>query len=710
MKDNQSTSELEIMKQFIVPTIHQQFQDEWQRKRTDFLTAYQKKERSFVPNLLPETAIQLSAAETLSILHERLGKTLDLALDPLYTDPENLPTTLPAAIRSPVADESDGSWLKQANMVGINVRTVQNFWNIVKYALTLPAAQDSVHILPIWEAGVVGSLYGMSSWQLNPEFYSAELAEAQPHLNTTGKQLKAVSNILHALGKTVGMDVIPHTDRYSQIVLASPQLFEWLQRQDTVIINHRANLHEGVQAQIWTFLQQNGSAVADEVLPNSAEIFFNDLTESQRIRLLFGTPEDKSGREGRRNQLIQYLFRYGYEPVPGTMAPPFRGLKVNTDPKAKTVDSQGMVWRDYLITEPQSMSRVFGPLSRYKLYERLDDNRDWGVDFDKPRPAVWQYVCENYADVQQKYGFDFMRGDMAHVQMRPNGVPDEIDDYYDILAAVKNYIRQEAPYFGYFAETFIAPRDVFGYGDELDHLEAADADTTLGDLQSVPVGSPVFIQRLRQYYDLLETRSCTPNFTLMTGDKDDPRFDGFYLRGNEARLFIAMFLTDMPSYMGLGFEVRNVHFEPAPNEYYSKLYVFQQSEGPQATNGDYKWGHNGHLFHTVMRLRLYLDDMFEQIAGRPCRWLLPPDAIGERKVIAWTQDDNRPTHLFVVNLDTEFASGKFGIPTIPNITSDTPLTQAFSTAEISAEQLAHNGRHYQVPQMSPGEGRVYRIG
>ena len=700
------------MKRFTVPTIYQQFLDQWQSEQTDFLAAYQDEETSFVVNLLPETAVNLSAAETLSILYGRLGETLDLALDPRYTDPDTLPLSMPAALRSPVANQPDGSWLKRVNMVGINVRTVHSFWNIVKYALTLPAAQDAVHILPIWEAGVVGSIYGMSSWQLNPEFYSAELEEARPHLNTLGKQLRAAINILHALGKTVGMDVIPHTDRYSQIVLASPYLFEWLQRQDTLIVNHRANLHEAVQDQIWAFLQERGPAVAGAALPSSAADFFNELDESSRFALLFGLPEDATGREERRNQLIHHLYLYGYEPVPGTMAPPFRGLKVNTRPEAKIVDSQGRVWRDYLITRPQSMSRVFGPLSRYKLYGRLDDNRHWAVDFGQPRREVWRYVCEKYAAEQQKYGFDFMRGDMAHVQMRPDGVPAEVDEYYDILAAVKKYIRQEkgVRYFGYFAETFIAPRDIMTYGDELDHLEAADADTTLGDLQSVPVGAPVFIQRLRQYYDLLVTRRCTPNFTIITGDKDDPRFDEFYLHGNEARLFMAMFLTDMPSYMSLGFEVRDVHYEPAPNEHYSKLYVFQETEGPKATHGNYVWGRNGHLFHNITRLRLYMDGMFAQVKGRPCHWLLPPDAVGEKSVIAWTQGDCHAAYLFVVNLDTESVSGKFGIPLMPGIAVDTPLTLDFSTAGPGEAQLAYNGRHYQVQQMSPGEGRVYRIG
>ena len=165
---------------------------------------------------------------------------------------------------------------------------------------------------------------------------------------------------------------------------------------------------------------------------------------------------------------------------------------------------RGNRWYDFSIKEPQAMSRVFNPLTRYKLYGRLDNNADWAIDFDKPRREVWRYVLEKYADVQRRYGFDFMRGDMSHVQMRPEGVPEIIDETYDILRAVKNHIRVEKGvcHFGYFAETFLAARNIMVYGDEIDHLEASDADVTLGDLQSTCVGFPEFLQKLRRYYDL----------------------------------------------------------------------------------------------------------------------------------------------------------------------------------------------------------------
>jgi hypothetical protein len=359
------------------------------------------------------------------------------------------------------------------------------------------------------------------------------------------------------------------------------------------------------------------------------------------------------------------------------------------------------------------MSRVFGPLTRFKLYERLDDNADWQIDFGRARPAVWEYVCRAYGRVQRRYGFDFMRGDMSHVQMRPEGVPAKPDRRYDLLGAVKQHIRsQGAAFFGYLAESFLPPRDVMGYGEEMDHLEASEADTVLGDLQSTVVGSPEFLQRFRSYYDMLETRRSTPNFCVMTADKDDPRFDEFYRAGSELRLFVALFLTAMPSYMGLGFEVRDVHYAPAPNEHYTKLYVFQLKEGPKATYGPYVWGKNGHLFSAITRLRRYADAIWPVLKDRPVRWLLAPDATAQNKVVAWTQAD-RPRYVFLANTDLEHPARRFGLPLLPVLAPAPVLGAELSTAGWTIpeadQELAFNGKHYRVALLRPGEGRVYRV-
>jgi hypothetical protein len=696
-----------------IPKVYQGFVDAWNdtNQRQASLGAYASGQQSFIPTLLPELALKLPGADTLEVLRRRFGTAVDLALHPDHTDPDAPPNSLPADLCSPVAACPNGAWLKHANMVGINVRTVGTFWNVIKYALTLPEAQDTVHILPIWEVGVAGSMYGIASWNLNPEFYSAEFSEAVPSLDTIERQLRAVVNLLHVMGKAVGMDVIPHTDRFSQIVLAFPEYFEWLQRQDTAIVDHRTDLYEEVQAHIVSFLREQGPAMTGDPLPR--DLFDPSVGEAQRMCLLFGPPEDVAGRKRRRTLLIQHLYRYGYEPVPATMAPPFRGLAVDPRPEAQTVDAHGQVWRDFVITRPEPMSRVFGPLTRFKLYERVDDNTHWDVDFARPRPEVWAYVCHKYGCVQRRYGFDFMRGDMSHVQMRPEGVPAKLDRYYDLLGAVKQHVRsQGVPYFGYFAESFLPPRDVMGYGEEMDHLEASEADTVLGDLQSTVVGSPEFLQRFRSYYDLLETRQCTPNFTVMTADKDDPRFDAFYLAGNEVRLFIALFLTTMPSYMALGFETRDIHHAPAPNEHYTKLFVFHMTDGPKATHGPYVWGKNGHLFSAISRLRCYADVIWPTIGDRLVRWLLPPDASAQNKVIAWTQAD-RAELVFLANTDLQHPVVRFGLPIPPNTPSPLTLTLDFSTVRRAGptadQEITSNGKHCRVASIGPGEGRVYRV-
>nr|HQU61408.1 hypothetical protein [Saprospiraceae bacterium] len=266
------------------------FTSHWQSNAGPLLSAFSEGQHSFIPYLLPESALQLPTPKILQLLASRIGKSLlQEALDPAQTIP------------SPLAGLRTTNWIKQTNMVGINVRTIQNFWNIIKYSLTLPQAQQSIHLLPIWEPGVVASLYGMSSWNINPEFFSSELQESFPQLDTVEKQLKVVVNILHATGRLVGMDVIPHTDRYSEIALANPQHFEWLQRQDDRITSHRAQLHEDVQQHVYQFLREQGPAKAGIDLPEDAEHFFSDnYPEGPRIELLFGGREDYGRRQQRR--------------------------------------------------------------------------------------------------------------------------------------------------------------------------------------------------------------------------------------------------------------------------------------------------------------------------------------------------------------------------------------------------------------------------
>jgi hypothetical protein len=451
------------------------------------LEGYARRQTSFAVGLIPQSALAMPLWDVLGALTQRYGDAVTAALSDEAIDLETPLTDLPVMVRSPRAGEPDSSWMRRTNMVGINVRTVGDYGGVIKYALTLPAAFDSVQLLPVWEPGVVKSLYGIAGWNLNYEFFSDELYEYAPNLNTIEKQLRATSNILHVMGKSVGMDVIPHTDRFSEPALANPDLFEWMKVIDREIVDHSDGVVRDVEAAIHVWLTERGTANGGAVPDETVDLF--ELGEGSRLGLMFGRPDDLYGRIARRVDLIQYLKWFGLEPVPATMGVPFRGIEVDPEPSHTVVDDYGMEWPDFVITKPEFMSRAFSPLARFKLYERLDDNADWEIDFSRPRPEVWEYVCRHYAATQHIGNFDFMRGDMSHVQMRPDGVPDVVDEYYDILAAVKTHIQRTAnmPWFAYFAETFLPARDVFQFGEELDHLDASLADATLGDLQSTVV-------------------------------------------------------------------------------------------------------------------------------------------------------------------------------------------------------------------------------
>ena len=136
------------------------------------LERYARGDSSFAVGLRPQDAVALPLREALETLTRRYGQAVTIALSPDAVDLERPLAAIPDVVRSPRADEPDSSWLRRTNMVGVNVRTVRDYGGVIKYALTLPAAFDSVQLLPVWEPGVVESLYGIAGWNLNREFFS----------------------------------------------------------------------------------------------------------------------------------------------------------------------------------------------------------------------------------------------------------------------------------------------------------------------------------------------------------------------------------------------------------------------------------------------------------------------------------------------------------------------------------------------------------
>jgi hypothetical protein len=234
------------------------------------------------------------------------------------------------------------------------------------------------------------------------------------------------------------------------------------------------------------------------------------------------------------------------------------------------------------------------------------------------------------------------------------------------------------------------------------------------------VGDHEFLRRFRRYLDDLATRTTAPAFTVMTADKDDPRFDLFYRAGNEARLFTALFLPDMPSYTGLGFEIRDVHWEPVENERYTKLFVFHE-EGESNIHpskarfsNDFVWGTNEELFVRLTDLRVFAETVLRDIAASTTRWLLPPDATTLRGIAAWTQDPSSlpsgtPRYVFLANYDLERDSRYFGVPALSSEAKLKPIFTTRGAEHLDTSVVTSNGYFHRVENLSPGEGRVYLI-
>lgn len=87
---------------------------------------------------------------------------------------------------------------------------------------------------------------------------------------------------------------------------------------------------------------------------------------------------------------MQQVLYKGLETLPVTMAPPYRGLHLVKDDFI--YDKMGNKWYNYQFDKPEGMSRVFGPLTRYKFYF-AENNQE--LEFDNPNKMAWDYVSKS---------------------------------------------------------------------------------------------------------------------------------------------------------------------------------------------------------------------------------------------------------------------------------------------------------------------------
>jgi hypothetical protein len=655
--------------------------------------------------LPPEQLLNMPFDDSLNLLKERLGETTVNALLAGKDAP------------SPVAKEPDTTWFKRAKIVGVLPRVAGTYWGIVKYAMGCP--EDAFHLLPSFVAGYEGNAYALNNFRMSQEFLDPDLQKLG--FTTPEAQLKLAINTLHAMGKTVGMDVTMHTDRFSEVVFTKPEWFDWLELSEdkSKILTRaedptRSQNAQKLRASVVKFLEAKGDGEGKSVEADRLKAYLeNQLEEPQAEALLFGRGGEAE-RDKRRVALMHWVRQEGLEPRPVVANPPYMPLRVKTLHKS----ADGTLWPEFTLPKQAKNlagELVYGSLGAYKFYDNLPGGTP---NLDRPLENVWQGVAEKYSQLQQNLGFDFMRVDLGHIQMAsfPNGTGDLAPKHLpkEFLAYLKETLQQEsqAPYFASFLESFLM--QLWPHKDIFLDLEEKKAESALGYMH-IKKTDPTFAPEIKQLNQALSpVRAAT---TVFTPDDDSPKNSRLLQPASLiVKLFTALFL-DQPSYMGMGLETRETD-----ETHFNKLTEHYIKQQPQP----YEWGKNLPFFGQLTAMRQAYASLKPLLKTQTLGWLSNPAP----PVLAWFYKDDKTqkaSTLFVVNTDTQHEQGNLKAETLwqelPHSNFKQvevkPFFSTYQAAEtkeskatpptekpLSLNLLHHKG---ELERLHPGEGRIYKL-
>ena len=565
-------------------------------------------------NINPKDCLDLSFEQSFSMLKELLGEsTLNNALD------------ISSSYPSPLADCKDTQWCKTIKIIGINPRLTKTFWGIVKYAMTFP--ESGIHLMPLWTTGDKGSLYVQTSWRLNEEFLDTDLARSG--YDTAEKQLKLVINILHALGKIVGFDALPHVDNFSEITLLNPGFFEWAK------LNKQKNSQLFYPDVDYNFIYKEVENIIISTLNAPDNLF--ELQENERESIIFPQNTDRTAV---RIKLMKKIRAAGLEPLPVTEHSPMRPVVFQ-----KIKKSGSNSWAVFDVKNRSNAAKVIGCITPYKWYKI--DTQGYPVK-NAPEDDVWSYYSGKIADFQNEYNFDFLRADMAHNQISHSHISNEKDENekQEMWAYLKNKISSQKPYFALLAEAFYNTYYINGISDMINKK----ADIVLGNMNFKYLNNE-FIDTIDDFLKpFRENFPFYPCICTFSNDGDLKEHSKYFQseEANEVRFFISMFLN-LPSYTGMGYETKSL--KPQKSNEFSNEYVKHQSK-------PYQWGKNAVLYGQITKMReLYVK--YKSIIDN-CRL----DLINsENNALVWCYySDNEPKLLFAVNLNPNKHDIKIKLP------------------------------------------------
>lgn len=554
--------------------------------------------------LNPEECLNMSLEDTFEILKSLSSSSLlQRALDITKPYP------------SCVSAKKDTKWAQTLKIVGINPRIAKTYLGIVKYAISFP--ERGIHLMPIFESGD-GSIYVQNSWKLSSEFLDEDLLNLG--YDTAEKQLKVCINLLHLLGKIVGFDATAHCDNFSKIVILNPKLFEWIKLNE-----EKTEQLDFSKVDVNILYKEVENSIIDCV---GAESNLFELSEKEREKIIFHPSADEFEQ---RMKLRSFIRGRGLEPLPVVEHSPMRPILFD-----KIARSQNNDWAVFKVRGRAPHSKIFGAITPYKLYKT--DTSGYPLK-DEIQKESWEYFSQKIYDFQHEFNFDFLRADMAHNQSAHSHQNPHKNILCDELwAFVKENIQKDKPYFATIAEAFFNTYYIDGISDMINKK----FDIVLGDMNFKPLDKnwldciDDFLNPFRNNFPFY------PAMCVFSNDGDLSEHNYLFSSNslNECRFFASLFLN-LPSYTGMGFELRDIN--PSFQHNYSNFYTNPQ---PVA----FEFGKNISFLKSVSKMRNIYKKLENIITNCELKILSSTNNLS----LSWIYvNEDKPLYLFIINLNSK---------------------------------------------------------
>lgn len=300
-----------------------------------------------------------------------------------------------------LAPAADPSWMLASDFAFVNIRAcspdAERTGRVTDALKIIPTMRVSaIHLAPFFDC-TLDNLYAVDSVRVVSD------TVLDPALSAAGldgdDQIRLLVDAIHTLGWRVGFDLEPHTSNFSRIALSHPRCFRWLR-----LSPDRQHLFGGL-TQEEMLLPKAQAKLVKEVSKIVAA-----ACKAHGLRELEDLSRGPGPVRACHDELVQALIREGYWTLPSHT---WSGAGL---PRFDHYVTSGLdAYPDYVYLNAageDQREHAFGMLSPFKLFDNLPINAEPTAD-NPPVPVPETIALLNgiFPDVQQRYGFDFVRLD-----------------------------------------------------------------------------------------------------------------------------------------------------------------------------------------------------------------------------------------------------------------------------------------------------------